>query len=69
MGSMLRLVAAGPMFFFSAWLLMIFIGVVAADLGVRPIGYLTAMVVTVAMWLVLAPAVSAIAGTRRDRQR
>jgi hypothetical protein len=30
----LRLTAAGPMFFVSAWLLMIFAGITHADLGI-----------------------------------
>jgi hypothetical protein len=55
-----KLVAAGPLFFVSAWLLMLFAGVVATDVGIRPFGYLTAMVVTIALWLTLAPAIGAI---------
>lgn len=55
-----RLVAAGPAFFVSAWFLMLFGGAVASDTGTRPFGYLTAMVVTIALWLVLAPAVGAL---------
>jgi hypothetical protein len=38
MGAFFRLIAAGPMFFVSAWLLMIFAGIVAADTGIRPFG-------------------------------
>jgi hypothetical protein len=49
-----RLLAAGPFFFVSAWLLMIFVGVVASDAGIRPFGYLTAIVVTIGLWLTLA---------------
>jgi hypothetical protein len=56
-----RLVTAGPLFFVSAWLLMIFAGIVSADVGIRPFGYLTSMVVTIGLWLALAPAVGAIA--------
>jgi hypothetical protein len=60
-----KLFAAGPLFFVSAWLLMIFAGVVASDVGIRPFGYLTAMVVTIGLWLALSPAIGAIsrAGT------
>ncbi len=54
------LVAAGPAFFVSAWLLMIFAGIVGTDIGVRPFGYVTAMVATIGLWLVLAPAIGAI---------
>jgi hypothetical protein len=56
-----RLVAAGPMFFVSAWLLMIFAGIVATDVGIRPFGYITSMVVTIGLWLTLAPAIGAVA--------
>lgn len=55
-----RLVAAGPMFFVSAWLLMLFAGMVSADVGIRPFGYLTSMLVTIGLWLTLAPAIGAI---------
>jgi hypothetical protein len=55
-----KLIAAGPLFFVSAWLLMIFAGIVAADVGIRPFGYITAMVVTVGLWLALAPAIGAV---------
>ena len=56
-----KIVAAGPTFFVSAWLLMIFAGIAAADVGIRPFGYITAMIVTIGLWLTLAPAVGAIA--------
>lgn len=62
-----KLVAAGPAFFVSAWLLMLFAGSVAGDVGIRPFGYLTAMVVTIALWLVLAPAVGSIARMTRKK--
>jgi hypothetical protein len=55
-----KLIAAGPLFFVSAWLLMVFAGIVGADVGIRPFGYLTSMVVTVALWLTLAPAIGAV---------
>ena len=43
----------------SAWLLMIFAGIVGADVGIEPFGYVTSMVVTIALWLTLAPAIGA----------
>ena len=61
MGDFFRLLAAGPFFFVSAWVLMLFAGVVDTDVGIRPFGYITSMVVTIALWLTLAPAVGAIA--------
>jgi hypothetical protein len=33
-----KIVAAGPAFFVSSWLLMIFAGITAADVGIRPFG-------------------------------
>jgi hypothetical protein len=60
MDSFFRLVAAGPMFFVSAWLLMLFAGIVSTDVGIRPFGYVTSMVVTIGLWLTLAPAIGAI---------
>jgi hypothetical protein len=61
MGSFFRLVAAGPAFFVSAWLLMLFAGIVATDVGIHPFGYVTSMVVTIGLWLTLAPAIGAVA--------
>lgn len=64
MRSFTRLPAAGVMFFFSAWLLMLFAGSVATYVGIRPFGYATSMVCTVAIWLTIAPAAAAVAGRR-----
>jgi hypothetical protein len=36
-------------------------GDASKHVGIRPFGYLTSMVVTIALWLTLAPAVGAIA--------
>ena len=60
MDAFFKLFAAGPLFFVSAWILMIFAGVVGADIGIRPFGYVTSMVVTIALWLTCAPAIAAI---------
>jgi hypothetical protein len=59
MSAFFKLVAAGPMFFVSAWLLMIFAGIAGTDVGIHPFGYVTSMVVTIGLWLVLAPAIGA----------
>ena len=61
--SFFKIVAAGPAFFVSAWVLMIFAGITGTDVGIRPFGYLTSMVVTIGLWLTLAPAIGAIART------
>lgn len=56
-----KVVSAGPMFFVSAWVLMIFAGVVRSDVGIHPFGYVTSMVVTIGLWLTMAPAIGAVA--------
>ena len=61
MSDFFRLFSAGPLFFVSAWLLMLFAGIVATDVGIRPFGYLTSLLVTIGLWLTLAPAAGAIA--------
>ena len=33
-----KLIAAGPLFFVSAWLLMLFAGIVGEDVGILPFG-------------------------------
>ncbi|HLI15579.1 MAG TPA: hypothetical protein VKV23_05965 [Acidimicrobiales bacterium] len=62
-----KLASAGPVFFLSAWILMVFAGAIGQDLGIRPFGYVTSMVATIALWLVLAPAIGAIARVGRHR--
>jgi hypothetical protein len=39
---------------------MIFAGIVDTDVGIRPFGYVTSMVVTIGLWLTLAPAIGAV---------
>jgi hypothetical protein len=64
-----KIVAAGPAFFVSAWLLMIFAGIVGTDVGIRPFGYITALVVTIGLWLTVAPAIGAIARTAKSGKK
>ena len=47
-------------FFFSSFLTMLFWGIIAPWVGISTIGYLNAMVVTIALWLVIAPIAAAI---------
>jgi hypothetical protein len=61
------ILAAGPFFFVSAWVLMIFAGIVDTDVGIRPFGYITSMVVTIALWLTVAPAIGSIARMSRRK--
>lgn len=69
MGAFFRLIAAGPLFFVSAWLLMIFAGISASDVGIRPFGYVTSMVVTIGLWLTLAPAIGAVGRTGSGKEK
>jgi hypothetical protein len=67
--SFFKIVAAGPAFFVSTWLLMIFAGITGTDTGIRPFGYVTSMVLTIALWLTLAPAVGAIARSSKGKTK
>ena len=61
----LKLLSAGPAFFVSAWLLMIFAGIVSSDVGIAPFGYGTSMLVTIGLWLAIVPAATAVSGVNR----
>ena len=69
MGDFFHIIAAGPAFFVSSWVLMIFAGIVGTDVGIRPFGYVTSMVVTIALWLTLAPAIGAIARSGKSKSK
>ena len=57
--------AAGPIFFFCAWIVMMFAGVVYDEIGITAFGYVDAMKVTIALWLAVAPLVGTAASARR----
>lgn len=63
-----KIMFVGPAFFVSAWVLMLFAGIEAGNVGIRPFGYITSMVVTVGLWLSVAPAMGAIARATRSRR-
>jgi hypothetical protein len=67
MNAFFGLPAAGPLFFLSAWLLMIFAGMVGGDIGIHPFGYVTSMVATIGLWLCVAPAAGAISRSPASR--
>jgi len=69
MRTFFALPGAGAGFFLSAWLLMIFAGILSSRVGVNPFGYGTALIATVGLWLVIAPAAGAIAGAYRRKLR
>lgn len=61
--------AAGGSFFFSAWLTMIFAGIVPGYFGVdRTLSYVESMIATIGLWLIVAPLVGAV-GRRGCRPR
>lgn len=62
-----KLLSAGPAFFLCAWFLMLFAGALSEDVGTHPFGYLTAMIVTIGLWIVLAPAIGAVARMKKGR--
>ncbi len=68
MRSFFALSGAGGFFFFSAWLLMIFAGILHDEVGIKPFGYGTSLVATIGLWLVVAPAAGAIASSMRRRR-
>ena len=52
---LLLIPSAGLGFFFASWIVMIFWGIVAPTVGLQTISYITSMVVTIALWLAVAP--------------
>ena len=50
-----RILAAIPGFFLSSLILMALWGVIAPDLGIDKIGYPMSMLVTITLWLAVAP--------------
>jgi len=55
------ILAAIPGFFLSSWLLMLLWGVIAPKIGVADINYPTAMLITITLWLAIAPLAAAAA--------
>jgi hypothetical protein len=53
------ILAAIPGFFFSSFILMLLWGVIAPDVRVETIGYPMAMLVTLTLWLTVAPLAAA----------
>jgi hypothetical protein len=69
LGDYIKVVAAGPMFFVSAWVLMIFAGIVYKDVGIHPFRYVMSMVVTIGLWLTVAPAIGAVARVSKPKDK
>ena len=60
------ILGAIPGFFLSSFILMLLWGVIAPDLGLAKINYPLSMLVTITLWLAVAPLVAA-AGRRGNR--
>lgn len=58
--------AAGGLYFVSAWFVMLFGGVVADELGISTYSYGTGLILTIALWLAVAPLAAATAGRKRS---
>ena len=58
------IIAAIPGFFLSAFILMLLWGVIAPNFGIEKIDYIMAMLITITLWLAVAPLVAA---ARRKR--
>ncbi len=59
MGCTLILGAAIPGFFLSSWFAMLLWGVIAPDFGIETISYTKAMLITISLWIVVAPLAAA----------
>ncbi len=59
-----RIMAAIPGFFLSAFILMVLWGVIAPDFGIETISYVKSMLITITLWLAVAP-LAAVGGRRR----
>ena len=54
-----RILGAIPGFFLSAFFVMLFWGIIAPDFGITTMGYPKAMLVTIVLWLAVAPLATA----------
>ena len=59
--AILAIPSAGVSFFFSSWIVMIFWRILSDDVGVESIGYTSAMLVTITLWMAVAPLIAAMA--------
>ena len=55
MGGYFRILAAIPGFFLSSFILMLLWGVIAPKIGLDKINYPMSMLVTITLWLAVAP--------------
>jgi len=60
-----RILGAIPGFFLSSFFLMLLWGVISPELGIETISYVRSMLVTITLWLAVAP-LAAVGGKRKD---
>ncbi len=61
-----RILAAIPGFFLSSFILMVLWGVISPNFGITTIGYPMAMLITITLWIAVAPLAVARRGNRHD---
>jgi len=59
------ILAAIPGFFLSSLFFMLLWGVIAPKIGVADIGYTTAMLITITLWIAVAPLAAAASRKRK----
>lgn len=60
-----RIMAAIPGFFLSSFFFMLLWGVIAPKIGLESISYTMAMLITITLWLAVAP-LAAVAGKKHE---
>jgi hypothetical protein len=59
-----RILAAIPGFFLSAFFLMLLWGAIGPDIGLQAISYVNSMLVTISLWIAVAPLTAVGMGRR-----
>tara|TARA_B100001750_G_C15426529_1_gene555833 strand:- start:307 stop:522 length:216 start_codon:yes stop_codon:yes gene_type:complete len=57
MGTLFSLIKVAGAFFLNSWLTMLFVDISGGELGLSAISYTSAMLVTIGIWVVIAPIV------------
>jgi len=60
------ILSAIPGFFLSSFIFMLLWGVISPNFGIEKIGYVMAMLITITLWLAVAPLVAAAGRRRRE---
>jgi hypothetical protein len=68
MAGYFMILGAIPGFFFSSFIVMLLWGVISPNLGIDTIGYPMAMLVTITLWLAVAPLAAAAGRSVKGRR-